>query len=154
MTYVDVVIQSDKFGPWAYRTNVDVQCKTKVEELAELEKAFWKSARNALEHLIDMHKDDMLKENDEPELLPAPPPNCKTQNEPTEKQIKFAKAISEQLGIPLPEVKTRQSLFIFIRDNRGRFDEMREDMESDWELDAGYGLQYGDVGADPWGVGE
>lgn len=35
----------------------------------------------------------------------------------TEKQISFAKAISGVTGKPLPEEKTRQSMFLFIRDN-------------------------------------
>lgn len=78
----------------------------------------------------------------------------KTINKPTEKQIKFAKSISEQLGIPLPQIQSRQSLFLFIRDNRGRFDEMREDVV-DWDCDAGYGLQYGEAcGLDHWGAGD
>lgn len=37
--------------------------------------------------------------------------------EPTEKQISYAEAISNTLHIDLPNPMTRQSLFIFIRDN-------------------------------------
>ena len=37
--------------------------------------------------------------------------------EPTEKQITYAQAISNTLHIDLPEPLTRQSAFIFIRDN-------------------------------------
>lgn len=43
---------------------------------------------------------------------------------PTEKQVKFAKAIAAELAIELPAVKTRQSLFLYIRDNRPKYDEL------------------------------
>lgn len=42
---------------------------------------------------------------------------------PTEKQILFARAISTTLDVDLPEELTRQSLFLFIRDNRPKYDE-------------------------------
>lgn len=41
---------------------------------------------------------------------------------PTKKQLEFASAISKSLGIELPKDKTRQSLFLFIRDNRPEYD--------------------------------
>jgi len=44
---------------------------------------------------------------------------------PTERQVKFAGAIADALGIELPEKKTRQSLFLFIRDHRPQFEEKR-----------------------------
>lgn len=43
---------------------------------------------------------------------------------PTEKQIRFASAIAERLHICLPWNRTRQSLFLFIRDNRDRFERL------------------------------
>lgn len=45
---------------------------------------------------------------------------------PTEKQMKFAEIIASSLMINLPQEKTRQSLFLFIRDNRPKFDEMQK----------------------------
>lgn len=45
---------------------------------------------------------------------------------PTEKQMKFAEIIASSLMIKLPQEKTRQSLFLFIRDNRPKFDEMQK----------------------------
>lgn len=45
--------------------------------------------------------------------------------EPTEKQVRFAEAISAALGLPMPKERTRQSLFLFIRDNRAEYDAMR-----------------------------
>ena len=41
---------------------------------------------------------------------------------PTEAQIRFATAIAERLHICPPRDWTRQSLFLFIRDNVGRFE--------------------------------
>ena len=41
--------------------------------------------------------------------------------EPTEKQIKYASSISKVLDVPMPESLTRQSLFIFIRDNAPKY---------------------------------
>lgn len=41
---------------------------------------------------------------------------------PTEKQVKFAEAIASELCIKLPAIRTRQSLFLFIRDNRPKYD--------------------------------
>lgn len=49
-------------------------------------------------------------------------PKEKWQRPPTERQVKFASAIAERLDIRLPRVRTRQSLFLFIRDNRPEFD--------------------------------
>ena len=40
---------------------------------------------------------------------------------PTEKQLKFAGAIAARLGIEMPAERTRQSLFMFIRDNEPEF---------------------------------
>lgn len=40
----------------------------------------------------------------------------------TEAQKKFAEAIAKELSIDLPKEVTRQSLFLFIRDNRPAFD--------------------------------
>lgn len=42
---------------------------------------------------------------------------------PTDKQVKFAEAIAAELAIELPAARTRQSLFLFIRDNRPKYDE-------------------------------
>jgi hypothetical protein len=44
----------------------------------------------------------------------------------TEAQKKFAEAIAKELSIDLPKEVTRQSLFLFIRDNRPKFDEMQK----------------------------
>ena len=50
----------------------------------------------------------------------------KTQERPpTEKQLKYATAIAERLKICLPPVRTRQSLFLFIRDNKDRLEWLR-----------------------------
>lgn len=56
-------------------------------------------------------------------------------NLPTEKQVRFAEAISRSLGVPLPKKRTRQSLFLFIRDNRDAFDRRQtfEDYDPDNE---------------------
>lgn len=43
---------------------------------------------------------------------------------PTEAQVKFAEAISENTNTSLPNVWTRQSLFLYIRDNRPKYDEL------------------------------
>lgn len=45
--------------------------------------------------------------------------------EPTEKQVQLAEAISAVLGLKMPEEMTRQSLFLFIRDNKAEYDAMR-----------------------------
>lgn len=42
---------------------------------------------------------------------------------PTEKQVKFAEAIADVLCVELPAVRTRQTMFLFIRDNRPKYDE-------------------------------
>lgn len=53
---------------------------------------------------------------------------------PTEKQMKFAEIIAAALRIKLPQEKTRQSLFLFIRDNRPRFDkEQKESRRSSYD---------------------
>lgn len=39
----------------------------------------------------------------------------------TEAQVKFAEAIASELCIKLPAVRTRQTMFLFIRDNKPRF---------------------------------
>lgn len=44
---------------------------------------------------------------------------------PTEKQLKFASAIAARLGIEMPAERTRQSLFLFIRDNEPEFRQRR-----------------------------
>lgn len=43
---------------------------------------------------------------------------------PTEAQIRFATAIAERLHICLPGDRTRQSMFLFIRDNVDRFNRL------------------------------
>lgn len=49
---------------------------------------------------------------------------------PTAKQLKFARAIARALAIEMPAERTRQSLFLFIREHRPEFDRMqREDAE-------------------------
>ena len=45
-------------------------------------------------------------------------------NPATDRQVKFAHAIADALGVQYPEEETRQSLFIFIRDNREKFDKL------------------------------
>lgn len=40
---------------------------------------------------------------------------------PTEAQTRFATAIADRLHICLPQDRTRQSMFLFIRDNVARF---------------------------------
>lgn len=59
------------------------------------------------------------------------------QRPPTEKQVKFAFAIAERLNMRLPRIRTRQSLFLFIRDNRPEFDRRK-----------GYAPDAGDVDPD------
>lgn len=49
----------------------------------------------------------------------------------TEKQISFAKAISGVTGKPLPEEVTRQSMFLFIRDNIDDYKAAIDAMEPD-----------------------
>lgn len=51
---------------------------------------------------------------------------------PTEKQLSFAKIIATELMIELPEEKTRQSLFLFIRDNKPKFDDRQRKRRWDW----------------------
>lgn len=48
--------------------------------------------------------------------------------EPTEKQVQLAEAISAVLGMKMPEEMTRQSLFLFIRDNKAEYDAMRTEI--------------------------
>ena len=52
-------------------------------------------------------------------------------HKPTEKQVKFAEAISAVIGLPIPEERTRQSLFLFIRDNKAKYDAMRDAMRTE-----------------------
>ena len=59
-TYVDVIIQSEKFGPWAYRTNVDTECKTKLEEVECLQDAFRKSEKAVYEHFVELRKAEFV----------------------------------------------------------------------------------------------
>lgn len=60
----------------------------------------------------------------------------KRQRPPTEKQVKFASAIAERLCIQLPRIRTRQSLFLFIRDNKAEYDAMRtECLGQDYDQD-------------------
>ena len=49
--------------------------------------------------------------------------------------MKFASAIAERLSIQLPWIRTRQSLFLFIRDNRPRFDALRDLAPSPADVD-------------------
>ena len=65
----------------------------------------------------------------------------------TEKQIAFAHKIAEALGIPYPQEETRQSLFLFIRDNRQKFEELMDSYDPISEDDP---LWYG---LDPYMVG-
>lgn len=51
---------------------------------------------------------------------------------PTEKQVKFAEAIASELCIKLPAIRTRQSLFLFIRDNKPNYDN-RMRLRRKWE---------------------
>lgn len=44
------------------------------------------------------------------------------ENPPTKKQIEFASAIAKSLGVVLPDPQTRQSLFLFIKENRPKFE--------------------------------
>ena len=56
-------------------------------------------------------------------------------NPPTEKQMKFAEIIAAALNIKLPQEKTRQSLFLFIREHRPRFDKEQKEFRRcshDW----------------------
>lgn len=52
--------------------------------------------------------------------------------DPTDKQMRFASAIAETLGIELPAEKTRQSLFLFIRDNKPEYDARQRASRVDW----------------------
>ncbi len=45
---------------------------------------------------------------------------------PTDNQLKFAIVISSLLRVPLPKIQTRQSLFLFIRDNKPKLDKMQK----------------------------
>ena len=54
--------------------------------------------------------------------------------EPTEKQVQLAEAISAVLGLKMPEEMTRQSLFLFIRDNKAEYDAMQtECLDQDYD---------------------
>ena len=44
---------------------------------------------------------------------------------PTDNQMQFALEIANALGIEIPTEKTRQSLFLFIRDNKPEYDARR-----------------------------
>jgi len=57
MTYIDVVIVSDKFGPWAYRTNVDADNKSKSDIVKLLKDALTESVDNANKHLNELRKE-------------------------------------------------------------------------------------------------
>lgn len=48
---------------------------------------------------------------------------------PTDKQMAFAEAIERFTGVPLPEIRTRQSLFLYIRDNRPEFERQSQMLE-------------------------
>ena len=52
---------------------------------------------------------------------------------PSEKQLSFAKKISDKLKKELPDVKTRQSLFIFIRDNVGKYRRIKDEEYEKWQ---------------------
>lgn len=45
--------------------------------------------------------------------------------DPTRAQIRFATAISEKIGVAMPDIRTRQSLFIYIRTYRPEFEKQR-----------------------------
>lgn len=55
--------------------------------------------------------------------------------EPTEKQIRFAQAISETLNISMPKLMTRQSLYCFIRDNKPEYEEHKHFYKDDDETE-------------------
>lgn len=57
MTYIDVVIVSDKFGPWAYRTNVDADNKSKSDIVKLLKDALTESVDNANKHLNELRRE-------------------------------------------------------------------------------------------------
>ena len=57
MTYVDVIIVSDKFGPWAYRTNVDADNKSKSDIVKLLKEALSESVDNAGKHLRELERE-------------------------------------------------------------------------------------------------
>ena len=46
-------------------------------------------------------------------------------DEPTDKQISYANAIHHLMGVPLPEEKTKQAYFLYIRDNYKDYREWR-----------------------------
>lgn len=46
-------------------------------------------------------------------------------NEPTDKQISYANTIHNAIGVPLPEEKTRQAYFLYIKENHSRYREWR-----------------------------
>ena len=54
---------------------------------------------------------------------------------PTERQLKFAVAIAESLHVRLPQIQTRQTLFLFIRDHRPRFDELQNRLPTPEDVD-------------------
>lgn len=56
----------------------------------------------------------------------------KRQRPPTERQVEFASAIAERLNIRLPRIRTRQSLFLFIRDNRPKFEKSQAEKGWNW----------------------
>ena len=58
----------------------------------------------------------------------------------TEAQKKFAEAIAKELSIDLPKEVTRQSLFIFIRDNRPAFDKCVANSRTSSGRAGNYGL--------------
>lgn len=75
--------------------------------------------------------------------------------DPTSKQMEFAAEISRVLEIPMPEVKTRQSLFLFIRDNKPKFDaamsHQRDCFDNEFDTDPDQDYYYMTVlGLDPY----
>ena len=50
-------------------------------------------------------------------------------HEPTDRQIKFARSISETLGICLPEVFTKQAYWEFISVNKEKFYHMQREKQ-------------------------
>jgi len=46
--------------------------------------------------------------------------------DPTRAQLRFATAISKKLGVAMPDILTRQSLFVYIKNYRPEFDKQRE----------------------------
>lgn len=64
--------------------------------------------------------------------------------DPTDKQIQFATAIAKALRIELPVERTRQSLFLFIRDYKPTYDAIKQadyiDSDTDRDIAEAMGI--------------